>query len=149
MDRETSSIKVNDIASQIADNVGAAVDATNTLPLGDRMVTFHYNRRSPKRRRLIEPISLNSSASAVSNISSTSMAEKIFDSHGISSGEKKIIEDSECTNVSSDADEGPASLSKMVAVLCEQQLYLPLLRAFEMFLPSCPLLPFIRALQVM
>lgn len=133
MDRETSSIKVNDIASQIADNVGAAVDATNALPVGDRILTFHYNRRSPKRRRLIAPISLNS-VSAVSNMSSTSVGEKIFDSV--------------CTNVPSDANEGPASLSKMVAVLCEQQLFLPLLRAFEMFLPSCPLLPFIRALQV-
>jgi hypothetical protein len=33
-------------------------------------------------------------------------------------------------------------------VLCEQQLFLPLLRAFEMFLPSCSLLSFIRSLQV-
>lgn len=46
------------------------------------------------------------------------------------------------------SSEVPDSLSKMVAVLCEQHLFLPLLRAFEMFLPSCSLLPFIRALQV-
>ncbi|KAI9108709.1 hypothetical protein K1719_020356 [Acacia pycnantha] len=145
--RETSSIKVNDIASQIADNVGAAVDATNALPAGDRMFTFHYNRQSPKRRRLIAPTLLNSSAFAIFNISSTSMGEKTFDSQGISSEREKSVEDSASANVLSDFDEGPASLSKMVAVLCEQQLFLPLLRAFEMFLPSCPLLPFIRALQ--
>ena len=48
--RETSSIKVNDIASHIADNIGAAVAATNALPLSDRVLTFHYNRQSPKRR---------------------------------------------------------------------------------------------------
>ncbi|KAK4264830.1 hypothetical protein QN277_025955 [Acacia crassicarpa] len=145
--RETSSIKVNDIASQIADNVGAAVDATNALPAGDRMFTFHYNRQSPKRRRLMAPTLLNSSAFAIFNISSTSMGEKRFDSQGISSERKKKVEDSASANVSSDFDEGPESLSKMVAVLCEQQLFLPLLRAFEMFLPSCALLPFIRALQ--
>lgn len=148
MNRETSSIKVNDIASQIADNVGAAVDAANGLPAGDRILTFHYNRRSPKRRRLIAPISINSSASAISDISSSSKGDKKIDSTGISSEEKKKDENSASTNVPSDSDEGLASLSKMVAVLCEQQLFLPLLRAFEMFLPSCPLLPFIRALQV-
>ena len=52
------------------------------------------------------------------------------------------------TIMSTDFDERLASLSSMVAVLCEQQLFLSLLRAFEMFLPSCSLLSFIRALQV-
>ncbi|KAG4391449.1 hypothetical protein AAZX31_05G173100 [Glycine max] len=145
--RETSSIKVNDIASQIADNVGAAVNATNALPVGDRVLTFHYNRQSPKRRRLITPVSLDSSASAISDISSSSISEKIFDSQGKTMENDRKIEHFGCINVPSNSDEGPASLSKMVAVLCEQQLFLPLLRAFEMFLPSCPLLPFIRALQ--
>ena len=50
---------------------------------------------------------------------------------------------------SSDTDEGLSHLSNMVAVLSEQRLFLPLLRAFEMFLPSCSLLPFIRSLQVL
>ncbi|XP_068470497.1 uncharacterized protein [Phaseolus vulgaris] len=145
--RETSSIKVNDIASQIADNVGAAVNATNALPVGDRVLTFHYNRQSPKRRRLITPVSLESSASAISDISRTSTSGKIFDSLGKAVENDRKVENIGCINVPSDSDEGPASLSKMVAVLCEQQLFLPLLRAFEMFLPSCPLLPFIRALQ--
>ncbi|CAL0330002.1 unnamed protein product [Lupinus luteus] len=145
--RETSSIKVNDIASQIADNVGAAVNATNALPLSDRVLTFHYNRQSPKRRRLMTPISLDSSTSAISDIGSTSIGEKIFDSQDNTTDDKKRVENSGSIDIASDSGEGPASLSKMVAVLCEQQLFLPLLRAFEMFLPSCPLLPFIRALQ--
>ncbi|XP_027367445.1 uncharacterized protein LOC113873502 isoform X2 [Abrus precatorius] len=144
--RETSSIKVNDIASQIADNVGAAVNATNALSVGDRVLTFHYNRQSPKRRRLITPVSLKSSASTISDTSNTSISEKT-DSQGNTIENERKVEHSGCINAASDSDEGPASLSKMVAVLCEQQLFLPLLRAFEMFLPSCPLLPFIRALQ--
>ncbi|KAK7399448.1 hypothetical protein VNO78_10630 [Psophocarpus tetragonolobus] len=145
--RETSSIKVNDIASQIADNVGAAVNATNALPVGDRVLTFHYNRQSPKRRRLMTPVSLDSSVSAISDMSRSSTNEKIFDSQSKTMENDRKAEHFGCINVPGDSDEGPASLSKMVAVLCEQQLFLPLLRAFEMFLPSCPLLPFIRALQ--
>ncbi|KAK7247505.1 hypothetical protein RIF29_42388 [Crotalaria pallida] len=145
--RETSSIKVNDIASQIADNVGAAVNATNALPVNDRVLTFHYNRQSPKRRRLMTPVSPDSSASKISDIGSNFMGEKIVDSQVKTTEDEKKVEYSGNINGASDSGEGPASLSKMVAVLCEQQLFLPLLRAFEMFLPSCPLLPFIRALQ--
>lgn len=139
---------MNDTASQIADNVGAAVNATNSLPVGDRVLTFHYNRQSPKRRRLISPASLDSAASAMSDISSTSINEGIFHSQGKTMEDEITEEQCGSVNVARVSDEGPASLSKMVAVLCEQQLFSPLLRAFEMFLPSCPLLPFVRALQV-
>lgn len=139
---------MNDIASQIADNVEAAVNATNALSVADRVLTFHYNRQSPKRRRLITPVSLDSSASAMSDISTTSISEKLFDSQGKTMEHEITGEKSGSINIASDTDKGPASLSKMVAVLCEQQLFSPLLRAFDMFLPSCPLLPFIRALQV-
>lgn len=59
--------------------------------------------------------------------------------------DKQVVQDEK---VSIDSTEVFASLSRMVAVLCEKNLFLPLLRAFEMFLPSCSLLPFIRALQV-
>uniref|UniRef100_A0A2N9FSI1 Spatacsin C-terminal domain-containing protein n=1 Tax=Fagus sylvatica TaxID=28930 RepID=A0A2N9FSI1_FAGSY len=145
--RETSSIKVNDIASQIADHVGAAVEATNTLPAADRALTFHYNRCSPKRRRLIAPKSVDTAAAQASDISSTSISAKIYVAQGIIAEEERKVELGEHLKVSSDFDEGLISLSKMVAVLCEQHLFLPLLRAFEMFLPSCSLLPFIRALQ--
>ncbi|KAG0476485.1 hypothetical protein HPP92_013326 [Vanilla planifolia] len=46
--RETSSIKVNDISSKVAENVKAAVEATNELPSGCRTLSFHYNRRNTK-----------------------------------------------------------------------------------------------------
>ncbi|XVF61790.1 hypothetical protein PTKIN_Ptkin08bG0158700 [Pterospermum kingtungense] len=136
--RETKSIKVNDIASQIADNVAAAVEATNSLPGGGRTVSFHYNRLNPKRRRLLE------SVSGTPLSESSDRSTRIFSDEGGTAGEERKVEVGEQI---SGSNEGPASLAKMVAVLCEQRLFLPLLRAFEMFLPSCSLLPFIRALQ--
>ncbi|KAJ4966442.1 hypothetical protein NE237_018291 [Protea cynaroides] len=147
--RETSSIKVNDIASQIANNVGAAVEATKSLPAGSRTLAFRYNRRNPKRRRLIVLISIDPSAASPSNSFSTSGSGAFGISvvQDITPEDEKSLQVDEQTKVTIDTDEGPASLSKMVAVLCEQHLFLPLLRAFEMFLPSCSLLPFIRALQ--
>ena len=138
---------MNDIASQIANNVGAAVEVTNSLTASSRALTFHYNRRNPKRRRLMEP-SLDSSASSVSEIYSTSGNSTVSVAQGVISEEERKNNASEKIKVSSDYEEVPVSLTKMFAVLCEQRLFLPLLRAFEMFLPSCSLLPFIRALQV-
>ncbi|KAJ4828081.1 hypothetical protein Tsubulata_018948, partial [Turnera subulata] len=139
--RETSSIKVNDIATQIADNVGAAVEATNSLPVGGKALTFHYNRQNAKRRRLMEPGAVDPSVMTVNSGAKTPVAE------GIMAGIGRNLEVGEHANGSIDSDEGYMCLTKMVAVLCEQHLFLPLLRAFEMFLPSCSLLPFIRALQ--
>jgi spatacsin len=144
--RETSSIKVNDIASQIADNVEAAVEATNSLPAGSRVLTVHYNRQNAKRRRLMEPMYVDSLV-AIDDVSTTYGGATRPASQGAVAEEERKVDFGE-KNVSSDSDEGPVCLSKMVAVLCEQQLFLPLLRAFEMFLPSCSFLPFIRALQV-
>lgn len=147
--RETSSIKVNDIASRIANNVGAAVEATNSLLAGGcKALTFHYNRQNSKRRRLLEPISGDPSAATMSEISGSPLGAKIFDAQGTISEGERNIELGGNISVSADSDEGSVSLSKMVSVLCEQHLFLPLLRAFEMFLPSCSLVPFIRALQV-
>ncbi|KAM7517827.1 hypothetical protein LguiB_016789 [Lonicera macranthoides] len=147
--RETSSIKVNDITSQIANNVGAAVGATNSLPASGRALTFHYNRTNPKRRRLMEPAATDPSTFTASDVNSTtSDSARIFATQGILAEEERIINQAgEPVVVSTDFDDVPVCLSKMVAVLCEQRLFLPLLRAFEMFLPSCSLLPFIRALQ--
>lgn len=142
--RETSAIKVNDIATQIARNVGAAVEATNSLPTSARTITFHYNRKNSKRRRLLEPIpedSLTSAASQSSKGSDVSNTQGVFFEE-----EKKKLGD-EDTNFLTGGSMAN-SLSRMVAVLCEQHLFLPLLQAFEIFLPSCSLLPFIRALQV-
>ena len=139
--RETSSIKVNDIASQIAEHVGAAVEATNSLPAGSRTVTFHYNRRNPKRKRIMESIREDRSDAAITSIASSPLGAEVFLAQDVFVEEERKVE-------LRDSDEGPVSLAKMVAVLCEQNLFLPLLRAFEMFLPSCSFLPFIRALQV-
>ncbi|KAI3451060.1 hypothetical protein Pfo_007725 [Paulownia fortunei] len=142
--RETSAIKVNDIASQIAKNVGAAVEATNSLPAGARTITFHYNRKNSKRRRLVEPVPVDSLALAASQFSKCSGVSNIQGAICEEEIEKLGDEDSK---FSTDYDSMANALSRMVAVLCEQHLFLPLLQAFEIFLPSCSLLPFIRALQ--
>ncbi|XP_072998646.1 uncharacterized protein [Typha latifolia] len=145
--RETSLIKVDNISSKIAKNVGAAVEAINTLPAGSRNLAFRYNRKNSKRRRFLEHTSENSilagsfSASSAPKPTAALIAEEIV----IENERKKSIV--EHPLFLGDSDEGLASLSNMVAVLCEQHLFLPLLRAFEMFLPSCSLLPFIRSLQ--
>ncbi|KAL5999631.1 hypothetical protein ACLOJK_037916 [Asimina triloba] len=144
--RETSSIKVNDFSSQIANNVGAAIEATNSLPAGSRALTFHYNRRNPKRRRLME-LKLGDVPSGIPDSFSCSNGTRVPAIQEIAAKEARKKQVDEQIKVPSDPDEGLTSLSKMVAVLCEQRLFLPLLRAFEMFLPSCSLLPFIRSLQ--
>lgn len=134
------------MTSHIANNVAAAVRTSNSQPTEDRVLTFHYNRSNPKRRRIMEPAPVDLSA-PVGDSSNVLSKEMTFIDQGNSLiGERKgeVVTD----KVSSICDEGPTSLSKMVAMLCEQGLFLPLLRAFEMFLPSCSLLPFIRALQV-
>ncbi|XP_058111329.1 uncharacterized protein LOC131254340 isoform X2 [Magnolia sinica] len=145
--RETSLIKVNDISSQIANNVGAAVMATNALPTGSRALMFRYNRRNPKRRHLMEQTSGNGPSGALFDVYSSSSATTISAAQEITAEEARRKQADEQIKVPTDPDEGLISLSKMVAVLCEQHLFLPLLRAFEMFLPSCSLLPFIRSLQ--
>ncbi|XP_051127140.1 uncharacterized protein LOC127248696 isoform X2 [Andrographis paniculata] len=142
--RETSAIKVNDIASQIARNVGAAVEATNSLSPGARTTAFHYNRKNSKRRRLSESIPQDSSSLAVSDISKVPGVSTIT---GVNCQEEMDKLGDGDAIYSSDSDSMANALSRMVAVLCEQHLFLPLLQAFEIFLPSCSLLPFIRALQ--
>lgn len=145
--RETSSIKVNDISSKVTENVKAAVEATNALPSECRTLSFRYNRRNSKRRRLLDPSSDGSPivSSNITPILMASMAVSV--SEEIVSNESETSAIPEQSKVSTDPDEALTSLSNMVAVLCEQHLFLPLLRAFEMFLPSCALLPFIRSLQ--
>ncbi|GAB2283200.1 hypothetical protein Dimus_017727 [Dionaea muscipula] len=135
--RDGSLEKVNDVTSQIANHIAAAVEATNSLPPSDRMITLHYNRRNSKRRRLVDPMPVDSSAFPASDAEST-CARTLDGGHD--------TETVDC-NKPSGSDEWSASLPKLVAVLGEKQQFLPLLRAFEMFLPSCSLLPFIRALQ--
>lgn len=142
--REMSLIKVDDISSKIAKNVGSAVEATNKLPSMSRNVEYRYNRKNPKRRRFLEA-SQESFTSGFSSCGPSPTATPNFPNFDV---QQKILKPiSEETKIPVDIDERFASLSSMVAVLCEQQLFLPLLRAFEMFLPSCSLLPFIRSLQ--
>ncbi|KAL2558389.1 hypothetical protein Fot_03128 [Forsythia ovata] len=143
--RETSAVIVNDIASQIAKYVGAVVEATNSLPANARTVTFHNNRKSQKWRRLIEPISVDSLALTESKMSNGSGGAKI---QGVIAKEERKKQAGEDVGVSAETDDMACLLSRMIAVPCEQRLFLPLLRAFEIFLPSCSLLPFVRALQV-
>ncbi|KAH6833706.1 spatacsin carboxy-terminus protein [Perilla frutescens var. hirtella] len=142
--RETSAIKVNDIASQIARNVGAAVEVTNSLPASARAITFRYNRKNSKRRRLQEPVPVDTltSADSLSSKSST-----VSNTQGFLHEEEREKIGDEDSKFLTDSNRMANALSRMVAVLCEQHLFLPLLQAFEIFLPSCSLLPFIRALQ--
>lgn len=143
--RDMSLIKVDDISSKIAKNVGSAVEATNKLPSMSRNVEYRYNRKNPKRRRFLEA-SQESFTSGFSSCGPSPTATPNFPNFDV---QQKILKPiSEETKIPVDIDERFASLSSMVAVLCEQQLFLPLLRAFEMFLPLCSLLPFIRSLQV-
>lgn len=97
----------------------------------------------------MDSISEDQSVGAMSdNFTASTGASTNISGDCIVKEEGKMIQERQRISVSYDSDEAPSSLSKMVCVLCEQQLFLPLLRAFEMFLPSCSLLPFIRALQV-
>lgn len=96
----------------------------------------------------MESVPVGVFGASVAEASSSHLGEETFATQAIKAGEKTKVEIAEYATVDREIGEGPASLSKMVAVLCEQQLFLPLLKAFEMFLPSCSLLPFIRALQV-
>jgi spatacsin len=146
--RELSLIKVDGISSKIAKNVGSAVEATNKLPSMSRNVEFRYNRKNPKRRRFLEASPDSFTAGFLLDITCGPNATAISNPSDINAQQEKRKPTSKETKVPVDMDERLTSLSSIIAVLCEQQLFLPLLRAFEMFLPSCSLLPFIRSLQV-
>ncbi|XP_021728108.1 uncharacterized protein LOC110695197 isoform X1 [Chenopodium quinoa] len=137
--REICSSRENEIATQIANNVGAAVETLNSLPAGDRVSTVHYNRKSPRRRRLMNDISEDFS-SATASCTSNDHAKILVE-------ELKELGTKDDVKLVKSSDDWSTSLPKLVAVLCQRNQFFPLLRAFEMFLPSCPLLPFIRALQ--
>lgn len=95
----------------------------------------------------MEPQSVDCRIDGSINVSSMSSSKIASIAQEIGTEEKNELS-FENPKVSTDADEWLASLSNMINVLCEQYLFLPLLRAFELFLPSCSLLPFIRSLQV-
>ena len=145
--RELSLIKVDCISSKVAKNVGSAVEVTNKLPSVSRNVEYRYNRKNPKRRRFLEasPDSFKSGFSL--DIASGPNGTATSNPSDIDAQQERRKPTSEETEIPVDIDERLASLSSIVAVLCEQQLFLPLLRSFDLFLPSCSLLPFIRSLQ--
>jgi hypothetical protein len=146
--RELSLIKVDGISSKVAKNVESAVEAMNKLPSMSRNVEFRYNRKNPKRRRFLEASPDSFTAGFLPDMTCGPNTTAISSPFDIDAQQEKRKPASEETKVPVDIDERLTSLSSIVAVLCEQQLFLPLLRAFEMFLPSCSLLPFIRSLQV-
>ncbi|KAH7442054.1 hypothetical protein KP509_03G068400 [Ceratopteris richardii] len=153
--RETSSIKVNDAAAHIANCVGAAVEATNALPESSHVVDLQYNRKSSKRRRLSLHEKHVSEAASTTETTSE-LRDNLSDMQRnpkVPVTEKKTSEDKDKIHCSpSDVPpyggkEEQESLSMMLAILCEQQRFFPLLKAFELFMPSSSLLPFIRFLQ--
>lgn len=141
---------MNDAAAHIASCVGAAVEATNALPDSSHAVDFRYNRKNSKRRRLLSPekyepdlgSSMGTPVELKENISSaqSSLKEATLNGRKSSSELKQKAQPH-------DGSEEQESLSKMIAILCEQQRFFPLLKAFELFMPSSSLLPFIRFLQ--
>ena len=144
---------MSDAAAQITTCVGAAVEATNGLTANSRGVDFQYNRRSPKRRRLQ---SAGGSADT-GNVSGRPEGQKqipLAANIGMKADVRKTSSDfnQKMQNANgafrNNALEEQESLSKMVVVFCEQQRFFPLLKGFELFIPSSSLLPFIRFLQV-
>lgn len=154
--RETSSIKVNDAAAHIAACVGAAVEATNALPDSSHVVDFQYNRKNSKRRRLSPPekfepdvgSTLSTPVEIKETVQSTqSNSKETTTPHERKGSERKRMQSALNGASAYGGTEEQESLSKMIAILCEQQRFFPLLKAFELFMPSSSLLPFIRFLQ--
>ncbi|BBN07122.1 spatacsin [Marchantia polymorpha subsp. ruderalis] len=154
--RETSAIQVSDAAAQISARVGAAVEATNALAGSSRTSGFRFSRTCAKRRRRMSPeeanaplegqqpqqedvASTSSAAGSSSQPSQTGWNSSTIGQKGQTTGEGSSF-------VTDGAGE-QESLAAMVAVLCEQQRFLPLLRAFDLFTPASSFLPFLRFLQ--
>lgn len=134
------------MVSQIANDVGAAVKASNEQLKNRGHVLFHYSRTNAKRRRLMEPSLVNAVGATSLDQVAGSTSFNLSNIQGIIAEDRRRGE--EQIKLINDPAEGLVSLAKMVVVLCEHHLFIPLLRAFEMFLPSCALLSFMRFLQV-
>lgn len=140
--RETSAIRVNDVFTHVSASVGAAVEATNNQLESSNTCAFDYDRRCPKRqcrvpdRDVTTAVKDQKGSAEIRPLGATPRST-------IARQKDQII-----TSYVPTAAEEQESLAAMVAVLCEQQRFVPLLRAFELFTPTSPLLPFIRFLQV-
>lgn len=152
--RETSAIRVKDVSTQISASVGAAVEATNSQLHNTDSHCLSFNRRLPKRHCLVRSeVTLRAprkdfKSTRENNLSEGSPGHTTSNVNLEFNGSGGVRKDP-LTSVSVPTlAEEQESLAAMVAVLCEQKLFLPLLRAFELFTPSSPLLLFIRFLQV-
>lgn len=124
------------VDEQLTATVGAAVEATNVE--ASTSLEVQFDRSNPKRQRC----SLGSTAVLEKNdknIQDTFTDRK--SSPMISNFEKTRMEAASGMAATED------SLAGLVALLCEQQLFLPLLQSFELFTPSSSVIPFIRFLQ--
>ncbi|XP_078164792.1 spatacsin carboxy-terminus protein isoform X3 [Carex rostrata] len=131
-----SLIKADKIILEIAKNVGLAVEHTNKLPPEEYNVRTTFDRQNAKRQRISEPAPQDSCLTSTSdNANVQSSILMIVSQEATVSDERKKTE------------EALGLLAEMVVLFCEKQMFLPLLRAFELFLPLCPLLSLIRSLQ--
>ncbi|KAG0619567.1 hypothetical protein M758_4G148600 [Ceratodon purpureus] len=144
--RETSAIRVNDVFTHVSSSVGAAVEATNAQ-LDNNTGAFDYDRRCPKRQCCV--LSKDVTTALMYQKGSTevgSLETNLRPTNNLVQ-EFSARQKDQITSFVPTAAEEQESLAAMVAVLCEQQRFVPLLRAFELFTPTSPLLPFIRFLQ--
>lgn len=132
---------MNDVFTHVTASVGAAVEATSNQHEGSTCA-FEYDRRCPKRHCRMPSKDVKTAVKDQKGSAEIRPLEAIPRSSNVREKDQIIT-----SYVPTPADE-QESLAAMVAVLCEQQRFVPLLRAFELFTPTSPLLPFIRFLQV-
>jgi len=132
---------VNDVFTHVTASVGAAVEATNNQ-LESNSCEFEYDRMFPKRQCRVP------SKNVTTAVEDQRVSAEVRPSEAIPRSTSERQKDQIITSYVPTAAEEQESLAAMVAVLCEQQRFVPLLRAFELFTPTSPLLPFIRFLQV-
>lgn len=139
---------MNDVFSHVSSSVGSAVEATNAQ-LESNTRAFDYDRRYPKRQCRVSSKDVTAAVNGQKgSLEMGPLAVNLRPTNNLvqdfSGGRQK----DQITSYVPTAAEEQESLAAMVAVLCEQQRFVPLLRAFELFTPTSPLLPFIRFLQV-
>ncbi|CAM6098196.1 unnamed protein product [Calypogeia fissa] len=153
--KDASVTEITDGAAQstLSARVAAAVDATNAGAGRDSISGFRYCRTSSSKRQRLSSEEAIPQADDVHNVSDEGNSGLTTDARAPQTDERAFP-----TGPSS--GEGPAgvgagdggreqeeSLAALVAILCEQQRFLPLLRAFELFTPTSSFLPFLRFLQ--
>ncbi|KAJ3701358.1 hypothetical protein LUZ61_005063 [Rhynchospora tenuis] len=131
-----SLIEVDKIILEIAKNVGLAVEYTNKLPPESYNFKTSFDRQNAKRQRISEHSSKDSIPASSSDNASVQSSILMLVSQATTANDE-----------SEKTEEALNLLAEMVVLFCEKQVFLPLLRAFELFLPLCPLLCLIRSFQ--